>query len=615
MFPPDRATAFSLIRRMRGELNFPIRPPCGDTVLIFAAQWADLEMLQALLAQGVGVDDRLLPQPDTDPHMLNCWGQTALMMASALPERHPGVDEKNLAALRARGSNDLADRMARLHDPAARQRMVRFLLDRGANVNLASAGDGSTALVFALRSHNSEAAELLLAHGAEANVSSADPKNRGDWNATSLVLGDLRQLPDPIDDTRVQLLAKLLDHGVPARDKDRALTEAVFLGRLQLVELLLAHGANANAMRPIPANHSDRPLLAEAVLKRRWDIAEALVNAGANANACMETADGGCRPHVAAGDRILTTAIFSGAPDRLWNLMLARGADINAVDTDGLTVLDLVEEHCVRFGRVMERSRCTTIVEIPDTVNREATRRFLLDHGAVERADASPLSPADVATADPDLSRRSAASHSSDGFNLAGKVHGRVLDATTGAPIAGAFVVATWRATASGPVHSQQVCMHTDAAQADGAGRFEMDDWLGYWAPRHLMLYDRHRALTAYRFGYDFVEQRDDDLLMRQTPPNRDRWNPVVESCGAERGQSADDVRLTRRHFYGLYAAMSADMAPFANNALRRSVLEQLRAEAESCLTDYAKPIMYGRGHLEVNIDPADRLTLEQAAR
>jgi hypothetical protein len=51
--------------------------------------------------------------------------------------------------------------------------VVRLLLDRRANVNLASAGDGSTALVHALRSNNSEAAKLPLAREANAKVRSA----------------------------------------------------------------------------------------------------------------------------------------------------------------------------------------------------------------------------------------------------------------------------------------------------------------------------------------------------------------------------------------------------------------------------------------------------------
>jgi ankyrin repeat protein len=614
-YPPDRQRALALIPRMRGELIFPLREPCGDTVLVYAARSVDFEMLQAVLAQGVGVDDRLLPQPGTDPHMLTCWGQTALMAAVFLPEKHPGIDEKIRAGLRARGFPELADMSAREHNPAARLRMVRLLLDRGANVNLASAGDGATALVFALRSKNVEAAELLMARGASANVRSADPKAWGEWSTSSLALGNLRQLPAPLDAARVRQLENLLDHGMPGPEKDDLLKQAVTLGRPQLVRLLLAHGANANVTRTIPADHSERALLADAVFNRHWDIAEALVDAGGDPNRCMESAKGRCSPLHSVGDRILTATIFSGAPEALWVQMLAHGADINAADTDGLTVLDLVEEHCIRFGHVMDRTRCPATVQVPSTVDQQQARRFLLDHGAVERAVATRLSPAEIAAADPELPHRREALQSGGGFTLAGKFRGRVLDAATGAPIGGAFVMASWRATASGPVHALRLCMHTDAAQADDTGRFEMADWLGYWAPRNMMLYDRQRALAVYKPGYEFVEQRGDNVLLRPTPPDRDRWGVDFMSCGIDPGQSRDDFRETRRHFHGVYAAMAVDMAPFADSPKRRSWIEHLRAEAESCLTDYAKPIMRGREQLEVNIDPADRLTPEQAAR
>src|SRR5271169_3145329 len=46
-FPPDRDAALPLVRQLKGNLNFPIKEPCGDTPLTFAVDWGDLEMLQA----------------------------------------------------------------------------------------------------------------------------------------------------------------------------------------------------------------------------------------------------------------------------------------------------------------------------------------------------------------------------------------------------------------------------------------------------------------------------------------------------------------------------------------------------------------------------------------
>lgn len=101
--PPDRDEALKIVRNMHSQLLFPLREHCGETLLSYAAEWGDLELLQTLLANGAGVDDRLLPPADLDRKYRGCWGRTALM-ASAWQSVEVHDDQKIDAGLRAADS-------------------------------------------------------------------------------------------------------------------------------------------------------------------------------------------------------------------------------------------------------------------------------------------------------------------------------------------------------------------------------------------------------------------------------------------------------------------------------------------------------------------------------
>lgn len=55
---------------------------------------------------------------------------------------------------------------------------------------------------------------------------------------------------------------------------------------------------------------------------------------------------------------------------------------------------------------------------------------------------------------------------------------GQVVDATTGKPIEGAYVVAQWASNA-GIADSRSICYHVETAVSDKSGRYRISGWIG----------------------------------------------------------------------------------------------------------------------------------------
>ena len=103
---------------------------------------------------------------------------------------------------------------------------------------------------------------------------------------------------------------------------------ATFLGRKDVVELLLAYGADVNARK---TGEDWTPLL-YAVFLEQGAIVELLLANGADVNA-----------RFASGSTALHFAAARGRQD-LTNSLLAKGADVNAKDNEGQTPLAVAEE-------------------------------------------------------------------------------------------------------------------------------------------------------------------------------------------------------------------------------------------------------------------------------
>jgi len=118
---------------------------------------------------------------------------------------------------------------------------VRFLLERGANPNVASGVErgGLTPLRMAVREGNCELARLLLAHGAEADMPDAAGK---------------KPLYDAVVNGRVDLLRLLVDHGadmdasVTAEEMDMPLSLACASYQGKVMTWLINNGAETSRL-------------------------------------------------------------------------------------------------------------------------------------------------------------------------------------------------------------------------------------------------------------------------------------------------------------------------------------------------------------------------------
>jgi uncharacterized protein len=181
----------------------------GQTPLMTAARSGRVEAVQLLLARGAKVD------------AAETWrGQTALMWAAG--EGHADVAQALIAAgadVHARSKSRFTPLLFAVRD--GRIDALRVLLERGANANDVT-GDGTSALNVAIVNAFYEAAAVLLDHGADPNLpdARASPLHAIAWLRKPGSTGDagVGDLPPaaPLPTGRVtsiELVEKLLAHG------------------------------------------------------------------------------------------------------------------------------------------------------------------------------------------------------------------------------------------------------------------------------------------------------------------------------------------------------------------------------------------------------------------
>ncbi len=392
--------------------------PDGETVLMTAAKVGDAQIVRALLTGGN--DEPVTPHPESatwsdsgaavreegpvrraDPNAKEGWyGQTALMWAAAagnvdviqlLIEAGANVNERSrLTDLPETNYPDQGDfvsppvpkgRLTALHF-AAREgsaEAATTLIANGAELDAVDA-DGTTPLVLAALNGHLDLAALLLEAGADPNVADA-------YGRTVLfVATDLNtpsanpRIAPPLTGTHtpVDIVSLALAKGAKP---DAALTKSLpgFAGRAFDRDPILNAGAT--------------PLL-RAAMSNDVTIMKLLLDAGANplvATAPREPVSlrGEVRP--SSGE---TTALMAAAglgwrepvargreSDALasLDLLLARGADVNAANQAGDTAL---------HGAALRGS--TTVIQ------------YLVDHGAnVNAKNARGWTPLDIAVGQP----------------------------------------------------------------------------------------------------------------------------------------------------------------------------------------------------------------------
>ena len=220
--------------------------------------------------------------------------------------------------------------------------IVKLLIANGANVNSKNNNDG-TPLHWAAAGGHTNVVELLIKHGAEINA-----ENGG--FSTPLVFAEQREHSET-----VELLRK---HG--ANMGSQPLIQAVTIGNIEQVKLLLSEGADVN----IKLKNGQTTLLL-ACQRRKKKVAELLIDKGADVN----TKDNyGRTPlHFLAQQdstdtvkRLIAKGADVNVKDKwLWTplhyacwrnrketveFLLAKGADINAREEEGKTPLAMAEE-------------------------------------------------------------------------------------------------------------------------------------------------------------------------------------------------------------------------------------------------------------------------------
>ena len=330
--------------------------PPGEIALMACARTGSVATVKALLARGADVNAKEFE-----------YGQTALMWAAA--EGHSGV----VQTLVDGGANVSGRSSHKSFTPllfAARDGhldTVRLLLARGADVD-ESSSDGTTALLVAAVRGHVELAVFLLEQGANPNITepgytplhwaagvwesivSLDyPSAQGEWRA-------LAGIPTP--DGRRELVEALLAHGAdpnarvtkdPPRYgytlfRSRYITGATpfyvaaLSGDAAIMRLLVASGADPQ----LTADDGTTPLMVAAGIARVG--VENTVEESQHLEAVRLSLDLGNDINApnSAGFTALHAAAFSGF-ETVVRFLAERGADLNRRTERGQTALGIAE--------------------------------------------------------------------------------------------------------------------------------------------------------------------------------------------------------------------------------------------------------------------------------
>jgi ankyrin repeat protein len=274
------ATMMARLLKAGVDPNTPLTA-AGDTALMMAARTGKVDALRVLLEAGAHINAQ------------ETWGGTTALMW-AVSENHSdavrtliaaGADvnarSHYVAAANGRGFEgrtpvpgttekveEFASGWLTPMMLAAREGhtdVARLLLDAGADVN-AKAGDGKTALALAIFNGNYDVASLLVDRKADVNLADAQRFTPLFWAVDRRNMETAPNFPWMVTADPLPLIRKLLDAGADpnalvnntprARMREgsprivfaTALMRAAFAADLELVNLLLAHGADPNVI-------------------------------------------------------------------------------------------------------------------------------------------------------------------------------------------------------------------------------------------------------------------------------------------------------------------------------------------------------------------------------
>lgn len=195
------------------------------------------------------------------------------------------------------------------------------LIEKGANVN-ASYG---CAMVAAASRGQLKMVELLLDRGANPN--------RNVSGDLTVIMGGSTPLQSAVQSRKVQMVQLLLERGADPRNDLDAFQVVLNFSDLEMAELLLRHGANANMTNPaegdVYASAGDRQIKVP-----RRDLQPDRIDDTVRRLQCR----------ISDGESLLYRAARSGPGrrdglDRIAKLLIERGADPNARALNGSTPL------------------------------------------------------------------------------------------------------------------------------------------------------------------------------------------------------------------------------------------------------------------------------------
>jgi uncharacterized protein len=343
--------------------------PEGETILMTAARTGRPEVIEALLRHGADLNARE-----------NWFGETALMWAAA--EDHADA----VRALVAHGA-DVNARSKALDVPrrrngqsilplgswtplmyAARQgalNATKALIAAGADMNQIDP-DGATALVLAIINANYDVAAALIEKGADPNIGDKEAKMAALYAAVDmhrLAIGHGRPNPRPSGDLdAVDVVKLLLAHGAnpnatlaaPLFQRqhtggDRALGEgstpfmrAAKSGDVVLMRLLLAAGADPKKTQP---NGANALMLAAGLGWRDGSPAAPAYDQGSERDAteaiklCMESGLD-INATTNTGETALHAAVTGRGAVSIVTFLVENGANLSAKNKQGRTPLD-----------------------------------------------------------------------------------------------------------------------------------------------------------------------------------------------------------------------------------------------------------------------------------
>jgi ankyrin repeat protein len=274
------AAMIEKLAKAGANVNAPLTRS-GDTALMIASRTGKVDAVKVLLDSGAKVNDK------------ETWGgTTALMWAAAerhaavvklLIDRGADVNAKSdfVPSASGRGFEGTTPSAADPGKPeefasglltplmfAAREgglESARLLVAAGADVN-AAGGDGKNALSLAIFDGNYEVASFLVDNHADVNRADAQRFTPLFWAADRRNMETAPDFPWMVTADPMPLIKKLLDAGADpnvvinntprARMREgsprivfaTAFMRAAFSGDIELVQLLLAHGANPHVI-------------------------------------------------------------------------------------------------------------------------------------------------------------------------------------------------------------------------------------------------------------------------------------------------------------------------------------------------------------------------------